>query len=204
MKICYPFLIIILAFASCGPVNNNKRLPIMGNHDINGADTTYYTVGDFRLTNQDSVVVTPESYKGRIYVADFFFTSCPTICPVMKAQMLRVYEEIENTPNVMIVSHTIDPEHDNVQVLNEFGKNLGVSSDKWHFLTGEKDSIYALAYTYMIIADEDPDAPGGFAHSGAFLLIDPDRRVRGVYDGTEPKQVDLLIKDIAVLRKEYE
>jgi len=204
MKAFQLLLVTLLAFAACGPVKNNKRLPIMGNHDIEGTDTTYYMVGDFKMMNQDSVVVTPDSYKGKIYIADFFFTSCPTICPIMKTQMLRVYEEIEEMQDVIILSHTIDPVHDNVAVLNKFGKNLGVSSAKWQFLTGEKDSTYALAYSYMIIAGEDTEAPGGFAHSGAFLLIDKERRVRGVYDGTEPKQVDLLIKDIDILRKEYE
>lgn len=204
MRFIPAFFIIGILIGSCDPVKNNQRLPFMGNHDINGADTTYYTVGDFKLTNQDSVEVTANTYKGKIYIADFFFTSCPSICPVMNAQLLRVYEEIEALPNVMIVSHTIDPQHDDVSVLNTFASNLGVKGDKWHFLTGERDSIYALAYRYMIIAGEDANAPGGFAHSGAFLLVDADQRIRGVYDGTEPKQVDLLIKDIAILRKEYE
>ena len=154
--------------------------------------------------NQDSTLVTPTSLEGKIYVTDFFFTSCPTICPVMKTQLMRVYDKIENDTDVMIVSHTIDPEHDDVALLNSYAYNLGVSSSHWQFLTGDRDSIYALAQTYMVIANEDADAPGGFIHSGAFLLLDKQRRIRGVYDGTEKDQVDLLMKDIDLLRKEYE
>ena len=197
-------ILSVLSIAACDQVKNNHRLPFPGNHDFVGNDTIYFTPGDFNLLNQDSVIVTPASLEGRIYVADFFFTSCPTICPIMKTQLLRVYDKIKNDQDVQIVSHTIDPEHDDVALLNTFASNLGVSSSHWQFLTGEKDSIYALAQTYMVIADEDSDAPGGFVHSGAFLLLDKARRIRGVYDGTEKDQVDLLIKDIDLLRKEYE
>jgi protein SCO1/2 len=204
MKSFILLLISILSIAACDQVKNNQQLPFLGNHDFSDSDTIYYTPGDFSLLNQDSVIVTPASLEGSIYVADFFFTSCPTICPVMKTQLLRVYDKIEKDKDVMIVSHTIDPEHDDVALLNTFASNLGVSSSHWLFLTGEKDSIYALAQTYMVIADEDADSPGGFVHSGAFLLLDKERRIRGAYDGTEKAQVDLLMKDIDLLRKEYE
>jgi protein SCO1/2 len=204
MKSLYILLFSILLIAACNQVKDNHRLPFLGNHDYTGSDTIYYTPGNFSLLNQDSVEVTPASLEGRIYVADFFFTSCPTICPVMKTQLLRVYDQIKNDQDVQIVSHTIDPIHDDVALLKDFATNLGVSSSHWQFLTGEKDSIYALAQTYMVIADEDSDAPGGFVHSGAFLLLDKERRIRGVYDGTEKAQVDLLMRDIDLLRKEYE
>lgn len=189
---------------SCGDVKNNHQLPIFGHHDFTETDTVYYTVGDFSLVNQDSVVVTNETLDGKIYIADFFFTSCPTICPKMKTQLLRVYEKIKGSEDVSILSHTIDPDYDSVVVLKEFAFNLGVKSPTWQFVTGEKDSIYSLAETYLVLADEDPDAPGGYMHSGAFLLVDKERRIRGVYDGTVPEQVNILIKDIDLLRKEYE
>ena len=197
-------ILSVIFVSACNQVKNNHRLPFYGNHDFIEGDTIYYTPGDFKLLNQDSIVVTPASLEGKIYVTDFFFTSCPSICPKMKTQLLRVYDKIEKDNDVMIVSHTIDPEHDNVEVLNTFASNLGVASSHWQFLTGERDSIYALAKTYMVIANEDVDAPGGFAHSGAFLLLDKSRRIRGVYDGTEKDQVDLLLNDIDLLRKEYE
>lgn len=198
---------ILLVFAvviiSCENVKNNHRLPILGQHEYGKKDTIYYTVGNFSLINQDSAVVTNASLDGKIYIADFFFTSCPTICPKMKTQLLRVYEKIKNADDVSILSHTIDPEYDSVAVLKAFATNLGVTTPTWHFVTGEKDSIYSLATTYMVMADEDSKAPGGYIHSGAFLLVDRERRIRGVYDGTLPNQVDILLNDIDLLGKEY-
>ena len=195
---------LALLIISCGEVKNYHRLPIFGHHDYSETDTVYYTVGDFSLLNQDSVLIRSASMDGKIYVADFFFTSCPTICPKMKTQMLRVYNKIKNDNDVEILSHTIDPAYDSVTVLKEFSMNLGVEAPPWHFLTGEKDSIFALAETYLVIADEDSDAPGGYTHLGAFLLVDAERRIRGVYNGTVPDQVDILLNDIDLLRKEYE
>jgi protein SCO1 len=138
-------------------------------------------------------------------VADFFFTTCPTICPIMKTQMLRVYEKYADNPDVLILSHSIDPEHDTVAVLHEFADRLGVSADTWHFVTGDKDEIYDIGQnSYMVTAREDPNEPGGIIHSGAFLLIDKDRRVRGIYDGTKEDKVSLLMEDMDKLLREYE
>lgn len=203
MKYLQLFFFIAILIA-CGEVKNNHKLPIFGHHEYGVDDTTYYTVGNFSLVNQDSITITNANLDGKIYVADFFFTSCPIICPKMKTQLLRVYEKIESSKDVSILSHTIDPAHDSVAVLKEFATSLGVSTPMWHFVTGEKDSIYSIAETYLVMADEDPEAPGGFIHSGAFLLVDKQRRIRGVYDGTLPDQVDILLNDIDLLRKEYE
>ena len=105
----------------------------------------------------------------------------------------------------MILSHTIDPKHDSVEVLREFAERLGVSSETWHFVTGDQDEIYDIGQTsYMVTAMEDKDEPGGYLHSGAFLIIDKQRRIRGIYDGTKEEKVDLLLKDIDILLKEYE
>ncbi|WP_420576011.1 SCO family protein [Ekhidna sp.] len=118
--------------------------------------------------------------------------------------MLRIYEKFESNPEVAILSHTIDPTYDTVALLKDYSQRLGVSSDKWKFVTGDQDYIYDLAEgSYMSIADEDSDAPGGYIHSGAFLLVDKERRIRGVYDGTLPEQVDVLMNDIEKLLKEY-
>lgn len=190
---------------ACDDVKSSYELPVMGRPTIverseNGKtvyDTIPHTIADFQFVDQDSNIVTNETFKGQVYVADFFFTSCPTICPVMKQQMLRVYEAFEDNPEVSILSHTIDPEYDTVAVLKDFANKLGVSSDKWHFVTGDKEEIYNIGETsYMVVANEDENAPGGFIHSGAFLLIDKKGRIRGVYDGTVPEQVDILINDI--------
>ena len=180
-----------------------QSLPIFGEKEITATDTVYHTIGNFRLVNQDSTIVTNKTVQGKIYVADFFFTSCRTICPIMKTQMMRVYEAVENDPEVLIVSHTIDPEYDTVGLLHDYADRLGVKSNKWHFLTGSKDSIYHIAQTsYFATAMEAEAEPDGFIHSGAFLLIDKVGRIRGKYDGTKAEEVDKLLKDIEVLKKE--
>ncbi|MTI20030.1 SCO family protein [Fulvivirga sp. RKSG066] len=197
------FLLATVLLACGGESEKERTLPFLGRHDYTETDTVYHTVGDFRFVNQDSSWVTDETFEGKIYVSDFFFTSCPTICPIMKTQMLRVYDSTKTNDDVMILSHTIDPKHDTVAVLKEFANRLGVSSEKWHFVTGEKDEIYKIGQTsYMVSAVEDPTEPGGFIHSGAFILVDRKGRVRGLYDGTKADQVDKLIRDIDVLLKD--
>lgn len=201
------FFCLILAIASiagaCSDANREKRLPIFGERDIVGTDTIYHTIADFSFVNQDSVAVTNKTFEGKIYVADFFFTSCRTICPKMKTQMLRVYDSIETDPDVALLSHTIDPEFDTVGLLHDYAERLGVSSDKWHFVTGDKDQIYNIAQTsYFATAMEDKAEPDGFIHSGAFLLIDKQKRIRGKYDGTLEEEVNRLLKDIQKLKAE--
>jgi protein SCO1/2 len=196
---------------NCQPVEQEDSLPIYGRKKIvekeegSGFDTIYHTIGDFSFLNQDSVLVTNETFKDKIYVADFFFTSCPSICPIMKTQMLRVYERFKDEPQFAIVSHSIDPEYDTVALLRDYAERLGVENDEtWHFLTGEKDRIYELGQTsYMVTAAEDSDAPGGYIHDGAFLLVDKSGRIRGVYDGTKADQVDQLMQDIDRLLSDY-
>ncbi len=211
------YLIVILilfctiAFTACKN-QIQERLPILGSRqldvlEVNGkkrVDTVYHTIAPFSFIDQDSQEVSHRTLAGKIYVADFFFTSCRTICPKMKTQLLRVYDSIQNFDDVVIVSHTIDPEHDDVPRLHDFAGRLGVESHKWHFVTGEKDSIYNLAQTsYFVTTMEDKTEPDGFIHSGAFLLIDKQRRIRGKYDGTSEEEVNRLIRDIRLLRKEY-
>lgn len=200
------FLVFCLSSCSSGENQEGKAgLPYLGRHDfveknVNNetiVDTLYHQVADFSFVDQDSAIVTPETFDNKIYVTDFFFTSCPTICPVMKTQMLRVYETFKDNEEVALLSHTIDPVHDTVAVLRDYAERLGVSSDKWHFVTGEKDEIYDMGLkSYMVTAMEDENEPGGYIHSGAFILVDKDRHIRGMYDGTKPEQVDILINDI--------
>lgn len=167
-------------------------------------DTLYHSIPSFTFTNQFGDTVSEQVVKDKIYVADFFFTSCPTICPVMKKNMLKVYKSIQNTDEVAILSHTIDPVHDTPAVLLKYTEDLGIAGDQWLFLTGEKSDIYGIAQKgYFIAANEDGKAPGGFIHSGAFTLVDKEKRVRGVYDGTDDESVKKLISDIAILQKEY-
>lgn len=194
----------LLLIWACSTSQSTESLPILGNTIYEENDTIYHTIQDFQLMDQDSAIITNETMSDKIYVADFFFTSCPTICPKMKAQMLRLYQNFEGNDQVGILSHTIDPVYDTIPLLNDYANRLGVSSDQWKFLWGDQDIIYELAEgSYMSIADEDSSAPGGFVHSGAFLLVDKEGRIRGVYDGTEAEQVDILMKDIEKLLKEY-
>ncbi len=187
-----------------GCAEKADRLPIFGQREVVGADTIYHTIANFGFVDQDSALVTNETFKDQIYVADFFFTSCRTICPIMKTQMLRVYDSTAVMPDVKLLSHTIDPEYDTVALLRDFANRLGVTSERWHFVTGIKDSIYKVAQTsYFATAMEDKSEPDGFIHSGAFLLIDKDRRIRGKYDGTKEEEVNRLIADIKRVRKEY-
>jgi protein SCO1/2 len=196
------FFAFCFLFSSCVE-KKSEPLPILGERNVEGNDTIYHTIADFRFLDQDSAVVTGDTFKDKIYVADFFFTSCRTICPIMKTQMLRVYDSIENDADVLLLSHTIDPEYDTVGRLHDFAERLGVKSNKWHFVTGAKDSIYNIAQTsYFATAMQDTAEPDGFIHSGAFLLIDKQKRIRGKYDGTKEDDVNRLLRDIRKLKQE--
>jgi protein SCO1 len=195
-------LSICIAAISC---NEKKEapLPIFGEREVVNGDTIYHKIAPFQFVNQDSQVVTNETFRGKIYVADFFFTSCRTICPIMKTQMHRVYDSIENDPEVLILSHTIDPEYDTVGLLHDFADRLGVKSSKWHFVTGNEDSIHSIAQkSYFSVAMADKSEPDGYIHSGAFLLIDKEQRIRGKYDGTKEEEVNRLMGDILKLKAE--
>lgn len=190
-----------LWLAACSP--KTEKLPILGSREWNGKDTIFHKIASFQFVDQDSAIVNNNTFKDKIYVADFFFTSCRTICPIMKTQMLRVYEATQNMPDVLILSHSIDPEYDTVALLHDFADRLGVESKRWHFVTGVRDSIFKIAQTsYFTTAMEDRTEPDGYIHSGAFLLIDKQGRVRGKYDGTKEEDVNRLIGDIKILRRE--
>lgn len=204
--------VVLICFA-CSSSQNEDKLPILGRQQIversKGTQTLYdtipHTVADFSFVDQDSSIITNETFEGKVYVSDFFFTSCPTICPLMKKQMLRVYDRFLNDDRVGILSHTIDPAYDNVEVLKKYSERLGVKSSKWHFVTGNEDDIFTIGEkSYMVTAGADESAPGGYIHSGAFLLVDTQKRIRGVYDGTIEEEVEVLMNDIERLLKEGE
>lgn len=191
--------VCVLFVGAC--VTKEKPLLIFGERELVGTDTVYHRIAPFQFVDQDSAVISNATFQDKIYVADFFFTSCRTICPIMKTQMVRVYEATKEMPDVLLLSHTIDPEYDTVALLHDFAERLGVESKRWHFVTGAKDSIYKIAQTsYFATAMEDKSEPDGFIHSGAFLLIDKKGRIRGKYDGTKEEEVNRLIVDIKRLR----
>ncbi len=191
---------ILVLFFSCQ--YSSKTLPILGERDFVDGDTVYHTIPDFSFINQDSQIVTNATFEGKAYVADFFFISCPTICPKLTKSMLMLHDHFQNDDRLSLLAHSIDPKRDTVGALKNYAYNLGVSAPKWHFVTGEKDIIYAIADDYFSIAMEDPEAPGGFDHSGRLILVDKNRHIRSYCDGTDEKDVIRFIKDIEKLLNE--
>jgi len=210
----FTYIFVLAAFAafftSCS--DRDRKLPIYGERDtvtktVDGeevVDTVYSTIPPFSFVNQDGDTVSEKMIEGKIYITDFFFTTCPTICPVMKRQMIKVFNDIKGKPDVMILSHSIDPEHDTPQVLKKYAQDLGIEGKQWQFLTGQKEKIYEIGQqSYLATAKEDKSAEGGYIHSGAFILVDKEKRVRGMYDGTTEEGTQKLIADIKVLQEEY-
>jgi protein SCO1/2 len=209
MKNVLILILIIVVATSCGKTKK-QSLPIFGMTEyieVDGKlDTVYHTIPDYSFVDQDSVTITPKTFENKVYVADFFFGTCPTICPLMKAQLIRVYDRFENNSEFGILSHTIDPDHDTVAYLKDYSERIGIiDNNVWHFVTGNKEEIYELgtAAGYMVPIGEDTSAPGGYIHSGAFILVDKERRIRGFYDGTKTNEVDILMNDIDRLLAEY-
>ncbi|MDP3558046.1 MAG: SCO family protein [Bacteroidota bacterium] len=168
-------------------------------------DTTYHFIPDFEFTNQFNQQVTQADLKNKIYVTEYFFTTCQSICPVMNTNLERVYAEFKNNPEFLIVSHTVDPEMDSVPVLLEYAKKHGVVSNKWLFLTGEKAKLYDIARKgYLLNAEEGTGDADDFIHTQNFALIDKDKHIRGFYDGTDSLEINRLINEIKLLIKEYD
>jgi len=180
----------------------DRTLPIMGERDVVNGDTVYHTIPEFEFIDQEGTTITRKTFAGKVMLADLFFTSCPTICPKVKQQMLRIVEEYEDEERLVILSHSIDYRKDSVPVLKRYSDKLGINADQWHMVQLEKDQIEKYANEYFNIAFEDENAPGGFDHSGRIMLIDPEGRIRGYAEGTEPESVDQLIIDIQLLLDE--
>ena len=183
-------------------VKDNRPLPILGNRDVVNGDTIYPKIPYFAFPNQSGDTTTNADFEGKIYVADFFFIHCPTICPKVKKQMTRIRDRFADEPKLMMLSHTVDPERDTVEALRAYAEKLNVDASRWHFVTGTEESIYGIADDYFSVARRDPDAPGGFDHSGRLILVDKNRHVRSFCNGTDPKEVDTFMEDIEKLLKE--
>ncbi len=209
-KLLFLVVGITLLMACENPQKTTKPLNIIGNRDIvektiDGKvvmDTIYHTIPDFNFTNQYGKATTPSTFNNKIYVSDFFFTSCPTICPTVKAQMHRIYQKYQDDDRLLMLSHTLDPKRDTVEKLHKYAQKLQLEGNKWHFVTGDKTELYDIAMKYLIAASEDASAPGGITHSGKIVLIDKQKRIRTYADGTQPEQVTQLLKDIDTLLDE--
>ena len=213
-KITLLFLLLILPaimyFYLTKGYNNFIKLEVIGEVD--------YSIDDFSFINQDNETITKDSLTGSIYVANFFFTSCPSICPIMTRNMSYLQDKLSVFPNIRFLSHTVDPVNDTPDKLKSYvnlmqQKNININLSNWDFVTGDKDKLYESAANYFVNASVDSLAPGGFLHSEYFILIDKQGRVRsgidkngnavGAYDGTNEVQMKDLINDINVLMAEY-
>ena len=169
-------------------------------HQIN-----YHKIADFSLTNQNGKTITQADYKDKIYVADFFFTTCQTICPIMTDNMEKIQKEIMNDDEVMLLSHSVTPEIDTVEQLKKYAIKKGVNDKKWNLVTGDKGEIYRLARkSYLAVKDDGMPDDYGMVHTENFMLIDKKGQIRGYYDGTKTEDITTLLKDIKKLKKEYE
>jgi protein SCO1 len=203
------YLLFFFSFLFFACKQEEKKLPILGERqaidkEVNGkivTDTLYHSILAFSFVNQDGQTVTDKTFEGKIYVTDFFFTTCPSICPKMKQQMLRVYEKYKNDDRVLILSHSISRE-DSVPVLKEYAKKIKIESKKWHLVTGKWSDIEAMAKQYFIGVQEDADEPGGYLHNGNFVLVDKQKKVRATCDGTDPKDVERFLLDMDILLNE--
>lgn len=191
---------------------DKKELPIYNPHDLNPElvdanlrkKTRGHTVSDFELTNQYGQTITGKNLEGKIYVVDFFFTTCGTICPKMTRQLERVQKRFKDEPSFMIVSHTVTPQNDTPGVLKKYGEKHGALPDKWWFLTGLQDHIFHLARkSYFAVIPGSSGAEEGFVHTENFVLVDKEGRLRGFYNGTRTEEVNQLMDDIKTLIDAY-
>lgn len=212
MKSLFLLIVVLLVFASCSDGKKKRVLPFIGNYDIEYklvdgkevADTIYPRIPDFSYLNQDSNKVSASTFKGKIWIADFFFTTCPTICPVMTRNLKELHDRTLDLKNeLQFLSFTVNPDFDQPNVLKRYRSHYGIQSDHWDFLTGDESETHQLGIEhFQIFAGRDEEAEGGFAHSGAFTLVDKEGFVRGVYLGTDKKQVRQLELDLRKLLKE--
>jgi protein SCO1/2 len=162
----------------------------------------YHIIANFSLTNQNGKTITQADYKDKIYVADFFFTTCQTICPIMTDHMVKIQEELKDDDEVLLLSHTVTPEIDSVGQLKKYAMEKGVDDAKWNLVTGDKKEIYDLARKSYLAAKDVPYSENDLVHTENFILVDKKKRIRGFYDGTDPEAIEKLLADIQILKQE--
>lgn len=202
-------VIIVLMYQALKP---EKRLPVYQPSMVNPelVDSTlvyvkkYHSIADFKLINQNGDTISQADYADKIYVADFFFTTCPTICPVMTANMADLQQIIKDDEEVMLLSHSVTPEIDSVPQLKKYALENGVIDAKWNLVTGDKKQIYELARkSYLAVLTDGDGGPYDMIHTENFILVDKERRIRGFYDGTSSEEVTQLLEDLKVLKSSY-
>ncbi len=194
---------------SCGQIAK-RQLPVYNPSDFNPElvdqnlqnISENHTVADFELINQNGKTITQEEYKNKIYVVDFFFTSCPTICPLMTNNMVKLQVEFIDNNEIMFLSVSVTPEIDSIAVLREYADRNGVLDAKWHITTGDKKHIYGLARkSYFAVVEQGDGGLQDFIHTPNFILVDKKKQIRGIYDGTDENGIRRLIEDINILRR---
>ncbi|MCC1485225.1 SCO family protein [Winogradskyella immobilis] len=207
--IAFSVLCVVIIAVIYTILNVEQPLPIFQPEMVNDemVDETirhkskYHTISDFSLTNQNGETITQETYKDKIYVADFFFTTCQTICPIMTDHMYQIQKEIMDDDEVMLLSHSVTPTVDSVPVLKSYAKLKGVNDTKWNLVTGNKKQIYELARkSYLAVKTAGNGDTYDMIHTENFMLIDKKRQIRGFYDGTNPEDIDRLLDDIETLK----
>ncbi|MCF6294952.1 MAG: SCO family protein [Flavobacteriaceae bacterium] len=210
--VAFFILSVIIVSIIFNILNVTKPLPIYQPSQVNVemVDSTiqhqkkYHRIADFSLINQNGKTITQDDYKDKIYVADFFFTTCQTICPIMTKNMHEVQKKFIADDEVMLLSHTVTPKIDTVAQLKRYAKEKGVNASKWNLVTGDKKQIYNLARkSYLAVKDDGDGGPFDMIHTENFMLIDKKRQIRGFYDGTDPKEIKRLLEDIKVLKASY-
>ena len=182
--------------------------PSMVNYEL--VDSTlqhvkkYHKIAPFSFENQNGKTITQDDYEGKIYIADFFFTTCPTICPKMTANMVNIQEEILNDSTVMLLSYSVTPKIDSVLQLKKYAIEKGVNDEKWNLLTGNKKEIYTMARkSYLVVKEDGDGGPYDMIHTENFILVDPEKRIRGFYDGTNTLAMRELLIDLEILKDEF-
>ncbi len=210
--IVFSILSIIIMVLFYNALQPKKTLPIYQPSMVNPelVDSTlqhvkkYHTIADFSLTNQNGKTITQGDYKGKIYIADFFFTTCPTICPIMTKNMAEIQAQIIDDNDVLLLSHSVTPVIDSVAQLKKYALEKGVNDAKWNLVTGDKKQIYQLARkSYLAVMNDGDGGPFDMIHTENFILVDKERRIRGFYDGTKTEDIEKLLKDLDILKATY-
>lgn len=209
MKNILALAAVTITFIACE--SKTQKLPIIGERDVvekvmdgkTVVDTVYAAIPEFQFLNQDSTLISNKDFDNKIYVANFFFTHCPSICPTMQRNVLKAYQKYKGNEGVAFLSHSIDFKYDQPHILKSYATKLGVDNDQWQFVTGSKSAIYGISDKYLVFTKEDENVPGGYDHSGYLVLIDHNKYIRGVYDGTSEEETEKLMKDMDILLAEY-
>lgn len=212
-KVIFALIVLVALTVSCEE-KDTRVLPIVGERDVEYkmvdgeevADTIYHHVPEFQYINQDSILIDSKNLKDRIWITDFFFTHCPTICPPMTSQMKRLNDNTSDLKDeIYFLSFSIDPDRDTPARLRAYRESYSVTTKNWHFFTGDEEDTHLLAKEFFNGAERNEDIDGGFGHTSYFALVDKDGLVRGIYDGTNVDQVDQLEQDLRKLLKyEYD